>query len=86
LSRTIPFEHRRKRFEVRVSADGALELWLEGCLRKRRDSGGGSPQYVWTNIELEWEEHHYVEARYWSAENRLQVTINRVPVFDRTLT
>ena len=37
---------------------------------------------MWTNVELEWEEHHYIEARYWAGEGRLQVTINGDPVFD----
>jgi hypothetical protein len=31
---------------------------------------------VWTNVELEWEEHHYIEARYWASTGRLHVTVN----------
>jgi hypothetical protein len=82
----IPFEHRRGRFEIRIDDDGALELYLERCLRKRREPGAAEPQYVWTNVELEWEEHHYVEARYWASERRLLVTVNGAPLLERTLT
>ena len=62
--------------EIRIDDDGALELYLDGCLRKRREPGERQPRYVWTNVELEWEEHHYIEARYWASSGRLQVTIN----------
>jgi hypothetical protein len=85
VTATVPFEHRGRRFEIRIADDGALELYLDGCLRKRREAGARAPQYVWTNVELEWEEHHYVEARYWADDGRLQVTINRAPVIDRVL-
>lgn len=71
------FEHRDRPFEVRVTEQGTLELYLDGILRKDRPESGKEPQYVWTNVELEWEEHHYVEARYWQADGRLEVTINR---------
>ncbi|MEZ5560834.1 MAG: hypothetical protein R3E86_20095 [Pseudomonadales bacterium] len=81
--RTVPFQHRHKHFEIRLTADGALELYLDGCLRKRRPQGQRQPQYVWTNVELEWEEHHYVEARYWADAQRLQVTVNGEPVLER---
>jgi hypothetical protein len=40
---------------------------------------------VWTNVELEWEEHHYVEARYWASGQRLEVTVNGQPLLERTL-
>ena len=71
-----PFQHRHKRFTVVVTDDGALELYLDGCLRKRRDRTDREPQYVWTNVELEWEEHHYVEVRYWAGQRRLAITVN----------
>ena len=29
-----------------------------------------------TNVELEWEEHHYVEARYWASSGEVSVTVN----------
>ncbi len=76
MARTIPFQHRDRHFEIRLEDDGGLELYLEGCLRKRREPGVRQPRYVWTNVELEWEEHHYVEARYWADQDRLQVSVN----------
>ncbi len=82
MSRIVPFQHRHKRFEIRIADDGALELYLENCLRKRRERGPREPQYVWTNVELEWEEHHYVEARYWASGGRLAVTVNGEPLLD----
>ena len=48
-------------------------------------SGEREPQYVWTNVELEWEEHHYIEARYWAHARRLRVTVNGDPLFDEVL-
>ena len=42
----------------------------------------GDSAYVWTNVELEWEEHHYIEARYWASSDRLRVTVNGDAVFD----
>jgi hypothetical protein len=86
VSHRIPFEHRHRPFEIRIDASGALELWLNGCLRKRCEPGLVEPQYVWTNVELEWEEHHYVEARYWASEGRLVVTVNGSPLLERRLT
>lgn len=79
------FEHRGKFFTLRVADDGALELWVDGVCRKRREAGGAEPYYVWTNVELQWEEHHYIEARYWPSSNRLAVTINREPFADEAL-
>ena len=79
----IDFEHRHKCFQIALPDSGDLELYVDGCLRKRRPPGERSPQYVWTNIELEWEEHHYVEARYWAADKRLAVTVNGEPIFDQ---
>jgi hypothetical protein len=82
LRYSIPIQHRHKRLEVRVTDDGALELYLDNCLRKRREPGDREPRYVWTNVELEWEEHHYVEARYWPSRQHLTVQVNRSPVVD----
>ena len=75
---TVPVGH--KCATVVVAGDGGLELWLDGCLRKRREPSAREPLYVWTNVELHWEEHRYVEARYWPGEARLEVTINGEPV------
>ena len=74
--RGVPLQHRHKSFDVLVRGDGALELYVDHCLRKRRERGEREPQYVWTNIELEWEEHHYIEARLFASTDRLVVTVN----------
>ncbi len=83
MPRIIPIQHRQKNLEVRLEDDGSLELYLDGCLRKRREPGARQPRYVWTNVELEWEEHHYVEARYWADDDRLQVTVNGNVLMDQ---
>ena len=80
---TLEFRYRRGNFMVMLRPDRALEFYLNGCLRKRRDWSGKEPQYVWTNVELEWEEHHYLEARYWAGEQRLLVTVNSDPLIDQ---
>jgi hypothetical protein len=85
VSESYRFVHQHKAFEVGVSDDGGLELYVDGCLRKRREPGEREPRYVWTNIELAWEEHHYIEARYWARARRLQVTVNGDAVFDEVL-
>ena len=69
-----------------VTADGGFELWLDGCLRKRREPSSRDPLYVWTNVELHWEEHRYVQARYWREDGRVEVTINGVGVDARPVT
>jgi hypothetical protein len=48
--------------EVRLDADEALSLWLDGCLRKARGAGGQAA-WLWTNVELPFEDHHLVEVR-----------------------
>ena len=80
LSGSISFSHRHKDFEIALSDEGTLELYLDGCLRKKRERGAKEPQYVWTNGELEWEEHHYIEARYWASVDDLQITVNGAPL------
>ncbi|MEM9623391.1 MAG: hypothetical protein AAF993_17200 [Pseudomonadota bacterium] len=79
----IEFSHRHKQLEIRLTEDGGLELYLDNCLRKRREVSEREPQYVWTNVELEWEEHHYIEARYWASSGRLQVTVNGAPLLEQ---
>lgn len=79
------FQHRHKSYYLRITDEGTLELYLDDCLRKDRPKTGREPQYVWTNVELEWEEHHYIEARYWASVGRLQVTVNGDPVFDERI-
>jgi hypothetical protein len=85
LAQILALKHRDKDFEIRLADDGALELYLDGCLRKRREPTGREPQYVWTNVELHWEEHHYIEARYWAGNRRLKVTVNGDEIYDRSL-
>ena len=82
----ITFKHRHKEFEIVLTQDGALELYLDNCLRKRREASAAEPQYVWTNVELEWEEHHYIEARYWASSQQLKVTVNGDSLLERQLT
>ena len=72
-------------FTVLITDAGAVELWLDGCLRKRRGPGARQPRYVWTNIELDWEAHHYVEARYHAKRRQLTVTINGATVVSERL-
>lgn len=48
--------------EVRGHADASLSLWLDGCERKRRGAGG-TAAWLWTNVELPFEDHHLVEVR-----------------------
>ena len=79
------FQHRHKSYYLRITDEGTLELYVDDCLRKDRPRTGREPQYVWTNVELEWEEHHYIEVRYWASAGRLQVTINGDPVFDERI-
>jgi hypothetical protein len=37
---------------------------------------------VWTNIELHWEEHHYIEARWWPETHRVHFTVNGSTLLD----
>jgi len=82
LSKQISFDHRHKSFQLILTDDGAIELYLDNCLRKRREPGSKEPQYVWTNVELEWEEHHYIEARYWASSGAVKITVNGEKLVD----
>ena len=81
----VQLKHRHKTYELEVDGDGTLNLFVDNCLRKDRPYSGREPQYVWTNIELEWGEHHYIEARYWASDGRLLVTVNGDTAFDGKL-
>ena len=74
--RAFEFPLGHKKFEVVITNDNGLELWLDGCLRKRREPSSREPLYVWTNVELLWEEHRYVEARFFPSSGMLEVTVN----------
>lgn len=84
LSKHLEFSHRHKSFDLYLTDDGAIELYLDNCLRKRRDKGELEPQYVWTNVELEWEEHHYIEVKYWASTGVLKITVNGDAIVDTT--
>ncbi len=86
MGRRFDIPHRHRNFSIVITDDGGLELWLDGCLRKRRDPGKRDPLYVWTNIELDWEHHHYVEARYDRGLDELNVTINGTPILEQSPT
>ena len=81
--RTVDLPVGHKAVRVTVTPDGGLELWLDGCLRKRREPTDRDPLYVWTNVELYWEEHRYVEARYYRrAPDRLEVAVNGDTIYE----
>ena len=73
--RELTFDLEHKQFVIRIDAQNALELYVDNCLRKR-DATLEPTAYVWTNIELHWEEHRYVEARLRRDSGRLTVTVN----------
>jgi len=79
------FQHRGRDFEICVDAHAGLQLWYAGVCRKARSPSALEPWYVWTNVELEWEEHHYLEVRYWHSQQRLCITVNREPAYDGPL-
>ena len=83
--RSFEFDLEHKKFVVVITPEQALELYVDECLRKRRDPGERDTLYVWTNIELHWEEHRYVEARLYRATGRLKVTVNGDCVLDADL-
>ena len=62
--------------EVQINDSHELVLLLDGIPRKRRNRDDVSCVHVWTNIELHWEEHHFIEARWWPESGRVNVTVN----------
>ena len=83
--RAFEFPLGHKKFEVVIANDNGLELWLDGCLRQRREPSHREPLYVWTNVELLWEEHRYVEARFFPSSGTLEVTVNGELVGERAV-
>ncbi|MCY3885073.1 MAG: hypothetical protein OXG24_09200 [Gammaproteobacteria bacterium] len=75
----------RKTFILIVKDNDDLELYVDNCLRKQDLAEGSHVLYVWTNIELDWEEHRFVEARFHRSSRQLQVTVNREEVLSETL-
>jgi hypothetical protein len=80
--RAIRLDYHHYTIEVRIVGGGELVLCLNGVPRKRRRRDGLDCVYVWTNVELHWEEHHFIESRWWPSSGRLLVTANRVCLFD----
>jgi hypothetical protein len=74
--------YRERPIEVEIVDDSELVLRLDGIPRKRRSRAGVSCVYVWTNVELHWEEHHFIEARWWPDSGRLNVTANGAPLLE----
>lgn len=81
-----PFEYRNWKLRLVVGPGARLELYANDCLRKDRVGEGAETLYVWTNLELEWEEHHWIEARLLPADaagdRLLRVTSNGEPLFE----
>ena len=76
------FTYRGREFAVHQTAEGELALMLGKVVRKQCPPSDREPQYLWTNVELEWEEHHYIEVRYWARSGRLRITANGQPLHD----
>jgi len=81
-SRCFLINYRERPIEVEIVDDSELILRLDGIPRKRRSRAGVSCVYVWTNVELHWEEHHFIEARWWPDSGRLNVTANGAPLLE----
>jgi hypothetical protein len=84
-SRTFQLNYRNRPVELEIIGDSELVLRLDGIVRKRRRREGVSCVYVWTNIELHWEEHHFIEARWWPETERVHLTVNGATLLDVTL-
>jgi hypothetical protein len=59
-------------------------FWTTACANAGRWETR-EPQYVWTNVELEWEEHHYVEVRYWASGGAVAGHVNGRPILEKRL-
>lgn len=81
---TYRVDYIGRAIELQIVDDRELVLLLDGIARKRRDRSGVSCVYVWTNIESNWEEHHFIEARWWPRDGRVCMTANRKPLLDVT--
>ena len=76
------FTYRGREFAVHQTAEGELTLMFGKVVRKQCPPSDREPQYLWTNVELEWEEHHYIEVRYWATSRQLRITANGQPLLD----
>lgn len=86
-ARAFRFRYEMYDVEIRIQPDGELVLLYGGLVRKRRRLGAAGAAYVWTNLELYWEEHHFVEAYLTRRDgvDRLKITMNGEPLFEREL-
>jgi hypothetical protein len=86
-SRAFRFRYEMYDVELRVLPDDELVLLAGDIVRKRRHPGASGSAYVWTNLELYWEEHHFVEA-YLSRRNgarQVRITMNGDLLFEREI-
>ena len=79
--REFPLRFHAWRVNFVIGPGNTIALYVNECLRKERQGGPDETLYVWTNLELEWEEHRWLEARLIpvvgdSGRARLDVTIN----------
>lgn len=80
----IPVGH--KSCKIRILGNDTMQLLVANCLRKECVLDDRScVLYVSSNIELYWEEHCYVEARYNSNTNLLRVSLNQQTVFEQVI-
>ena len=75
-SKRYEIDYRGRPVVLQIVNNEELLLSLDGVVRKRRSRVGVTCVYVWTNIELQWEEHHFIEARWWPESGRISVTAN----------
>ena len=90
LVQVFPLVYRNWQLRFEVGPGDRLALFANDCLRKERIGGTAEVLYVWTNLELEWEEHHWLEARLLVAQpvqpegemrgRTLRVTVNGEPL------
>ena len=80
----LTFDIEHKTFVICVGSNDSLSLYVDNCLRKR-DATKDPTAYVWTNIELHWEEHRYVEARLNRSARELLVTVNGDTIYRERL-
>ena len=81
--RRIELTLGHKSFFLVLKENDDLELYVDNCLRKRDRAEGSQVLYVWTNVELYWEEHRFVEARFDRKERELCVTVNREEILSQ---
>ncbi len=76
-SKTLQLNYRNRPVELEIVGDNELLLRLDGVVRKRRRREGTNCVYVWTNIELHWEEHHlHRSALVAGVRERVHLTVN----------